>query len=158
VLILRIGIATIVTALIHMQGLQASENPQYVASKPTSWMSSEAVSSLGTLNRAQQSYQLEKGGFAKKIDQLNARFSARFYSYTIISANKTQVITQAVPKSKRLTSVIAGAAISGASNSSTARFHRIICESTSPRFSISNPKFDGVKWVCGARSKEIPDE
>jgi hypothetical protein len=65
-LVSKIGIAIIVTALVYMQGLQASGNPQRVASKPTIWMSSEAVSILGILNRAQQAYQLKKGDFAKK--------------------------------------------------------------------------------------------
>jgi hypothetical protein len=154
----KIGVVTIVTALIHMQSLQASENPQQVELKTTSWVSSEAISILGTLNRAQQAHQLEKGRFAKKIDQLDARISGKFYSYTIIAANKTEAITQAMPKYEGLKPVIAGAAISKASNSSTDQFHRIICESTSPGFSISKPKFDGIKWICGAKSQEIPDE
>lgn len=154
----KIGIAVIVTALIHMQGLQASENPQRVGLKTASWVSSEAISILGTLNRAQQAYQLEKGRFANKIDQLDARISGKFYSYTIIAANKTQAIAQAMPRDKGMKPVIAGAAISEASNSSTEQFHRIICESTSSGLSISKPKFDGMKWVCGAKSKEIPDE
>jgi Type IV pilin-like G and H, putative len=157
-LVSKIGIATIVTALIHIQGLQASENPQHVGLKTSSRFSSEAISILGTLNRTQQVYQLEKGRFANKIDQLDARISGKFYSYTIIAANKTQAITQAMPKYKGLKPVIAGAAISEASNSSTDQFHRVICESTSPGFSISKPKFDGMKWVCGTKSKEIPDE
>jgi hypothetical protein len=157
----KIGIATIATVFFWIQGLQASGNPQRAGIKANSRLSVEAISILGTLNRAQQAYQFENGRFASKIDQLDARFSGKFYSYTIIAANKTQAITRAMPKSKGLNPVIAGAAISEAPNSSTSstnQFHQIICESTSPGFSISNPKFDGRKLSCGPGSKIIPDE
>ena len=157
-LISKIGIAAIATVILYMPGLQASENPQRAELKTNAWVSSEAISILGTLNRAQESHQLEKGRFANKIDQLDARISGKFYSYTIIAANKTQAITRAMPKAKGLKPVIAGAAISGTPNSSTAQFQQIICESKSPGFSISNPKFDGAKWVCGAGSQIIPDQ
>jgi type II secretory pathway pseudopilin PulG len=152
----KLGIATIVTAILCMQGIQASENPQRAEFKTNHRLSVEAISNLGTLNRAQQSYQLENGRFASKIDQLDARISGKFYSYTIVAANKGQVITRAIPKSKGLKPVVAGVAIRGEStNSSTNEFYQIICESKSPGFSVSSPKFDGAKWVCGAGSQSI---
>jgi hypothetical protein len=154
-LVSKIGIAVIVTALVQMQGLQASANPQRAGLKTITRHNVEALSILGTLNRAQQAYQLEKGRFASRTDQLDARFSGRFYSYVIIAASKTQVIIKATPKFKGLKPVIAGAAVSGEPQSATEQFHQIFCESTARGFSIASPEFDGTKWVCGTQSKPV---
>jgi hypothetical protein len=154
-LISETGIAFMAIALIHLQGLQASASPQPAGLPTITQYSAEAFSMLGTLNRAQQAYKLEKSRFANRTDQLDAISSERFYSYVIIAANKTQVITKATPKFKGLKPVIAGVAVSREPQSSTEQFHEIICESTSREFSIASPEFDGMKWVCGTQSKPV---
>lgn len=50
--------------------------------------SSESKSTLGIINRSQQSYYLEKSVFASTLTLLDAKISGKFYSYTIDSASQ----------------------------------------------------------------------
>jgi type IV pilus assembly protein PilA len=52
---------------------------------------SEAKSTLGTINRAQQAYQLEKGVFAKSIKDLDARVSGKFFNYKVVPSSNPKV-------------------------------------------------------------------
>jgi hypothetical protein len=157
-IITRIGTAAITTVVLLMQSLQAAEMPQGTELKNNYRLGVEAISNLGVLSRAQQSYQLEKGGFAVRIDALDARISGKFYSYTIIEANKTQSIAKALPKAKGLKSFIAAVATNGQpADSNTYQFSQIICESNDPGFSVSNPKLDGMQWKCGQKSTKVKD-
>ncbi len=48
---------------------------------------SEAKSNLGTINRSQQAYRLEKNTFATQLDQLDARVTGKFYTYTVATGS-----------------------------------------------------------------------
>jgi Type IV pilin-like G and H, putative len=152
----KLGIATLISAILCIPSIQAAENPQRNELKRNHRISVEAMANLGTVNRAQQAYRLEKGSFASKMNQLDALIAGKYYSYTIVSASQGQSIAKATPKSKGLYPVVAGAAFKpGVANSSTDEFFQIICKSKSPGFSVSNPSFDGAKWVCGAESQAV---
>jgi type IV pilus assembly protein PilA len=60
----------------------------------------EAKSSLGTINRSQQSYRLENNTMANGLALLDAKISGKFYLYTVTAAsadvgNTTTATTQA---------------------------------------------------------------
>lgn len=44
---------------------------------------SEAKASLGNINRAQQTYRLERGTFAGSLTTLNPRVTGKFYTYSV---------------------------------------------------------------------------
>jgi type IV pilus assembly protein PilA len=44
---------------------------------------SEAKSNLGTINRSQQAFRLERNTFANAVTDLDARVTGKFYSYTV---------------------------------------------------------------------------
>lgn len=44
---------------------------------------SEAKSTLGTINRAQQAYRLERNEFSDDVDDLDARINGKFYAYAV---------------------------------------------------------------------------
>jgi type IV pilus assembly protein PilA len=62
---------------------------------------SEAKSSLGTINRAQQAYRLESNTFSTVLTNLDAKITGKFYTYAVQSgatttaATATAVTTQA---------------------------------------------------------------
>jgi type IV pilus assembly protein PilA len=87
---------------------------------------SEAKASLGTINRAQQSYRYENGTFAPNLDALKSSgfsINNRYYSYSITGTSNT-VTTSADPFQTDL-KVYAGGAVMG--NNDT--FVQTICES-----------------------------
>lgn len=50
---------------------------------------SEAKSSLGTINRAQQAYRLERNNFSTNLGGLDAQINGKFYAYDIQTAGGT---------------------------------------------------------------------
>jgi type IV pilus assembly protein PilA len=58
----------------------------------------EAKSTLGTINRSQQAFQLENGSFSQSLEKLDVRFSPKFFSYKVIPNNpKLAAFTTATP-------------------------------------------------------------
>jgi type IV pilus assembly protein PilA len=89
---------------------------------------SEAKSNLGTLNRAQQTFLLEKGIFAKSIGDLDAKISGEFFEYQIIpSGNPKSAIATAMPIEFNLKSYT-GFAFTVGSSPTTSQFISGICE------------------------------
>jgi type IV pilus assembly protein PilA len=89
---------------------------------------SEAKSNLGTLNRAQQTFLLEKGTFAKSIGDLDAKISGEFFEYQIVpSGNSKSAIATATPVEPDLKSYT-GFAFTVGSNPTTSQFISGICE------------------------------
>jgi type II secretory pathway pseudopilin PulG len=61
---------------------------------------SEAKSNLGTVNRAQQAFQLENNSFAKALKDLDAKVSSKYFSYEVVPSNsKSEAFTTATPVS-----------------------------------------------------------
>jgi type II secretory pathway pseudopilin PulG len=61
---------------------------------------SEAKSTLGTLNRAQQAFHLENNSFAKSVEDLDARITPKFFSYQVLPSDfKSEAFTTATPVS-----------------------------------------------------------
>lgn len=66
-----------------------------VSSRPRS---SEAKSTLGYVNRAQEAYHLENGVFSKSLELLDMKFNPKFFAYKIIpNASKLGTFTIATP-------------------------------------------------------------
>lgn len=88
---------------------------------------SEAKANLGTINRAQQAYQLENKVFAKSIQDLDTRVSGTFFTYQIEpSRNPNVVVTTATPTKPDLKSYTGVAFIIGSGQA--ANFGSGICE------------------------------
>jgi uncharacterized protein YjbI with pentapeptide repeats/type II secretory pathway pseudopilin PulG len=107
---------------------------------------SEAKSSLGTINRAQQAFHLENNQFATSIDQLDSKVTGKLYQYDIVDVNAIKVITKATPNQDNLKAYIAGA------SQVNDNFSQIICESQNTSKNIENPTLDGTTWSCGKDS------
>jgi type IV pilus assembly protein PilA len=103
--------------------LSAIALPSYL-NQAAKTRASEAKSILGTINRSQQAYRLEKNQFANTLTSLDVKILGNFYSYSInaSSVNTASAVT---------TSSLAGLKVSSSlvdQNGDT--FSQIICEST----------------------------
>jgi type IV pilus assembly protein PilA len=74
---------------------------------------SEAKSSLGSINRAQQSYRWEKGRFANNLANLDVKPSAKFYSYLITTGNTTDAAATTTTRQEELKASSSAVTISG---------------------------------------------
>jgi type IV pilus assembly protein PilA len=83
----------------------------------------EAKANLGTINRAQQVYYLEKNVLANTLNILDAKISQRYYSYGIASASSTDVETTTTSQTPDLR------VYSTRLEQSGSNFLQIICES-----------------------------
>jgi type IV pilus assembly protein PilA len=87
---------------------------------------SEAKSSLGTINRSQQSYRLQNGIFTGQITDLDAKISGRFYTYQLGPATNNDASADASALLNDLRSY------SSAVNQNNDFFGQVICEGLSP--------------------------
>jgi type IV pilus assembly protein PilA len=104
--------------------LSAIALPSYL-NQAAKTRASEAKSILGTINRSQQAYRLERNTFANNLSDLDAKISGNFYSYAINAAgiNTASAIT---------TSNLVGLKVSSSlvdQNGDT--FNQIVCETNS---------------------------
>ena len=98
---------------------------------------SEARSSIGSINRSQQAYRLEKSSFSGALTNLDTKISGKFYSYSVGTATATDASVSAVNLSTDIKSY------SGAVTQTVAGgvdfFGQVVCESFSPNGAIPNP-------------------
>ena len=88
---------------------------------------SEAKSNLGTVNRSQQAFRLERNRFANALTDLDARVTGKFYTYTVAGdINSASAITQGVPAAGGGDLKVSSARVE--QNGDT--FLQLICEST----------------------------
>jgi type IV pilus assembly protein PilA len=66
--------------------LSAIALPSYL-NQASKARASESKSTLGTINRAQQSYRLERSTFSTILGGLDARFPGRFFTYSVGGAD-----------------------------------------------------------------------
>jgi type IV pilus assembly protein PilA len=109
---------------------------------------SEAKSSIGTINRAQQAYRLEKSTFAGVLTNLDAKISGKFYSYGIGAASATGASVSGTNLSTDIKSYSGAVAqtISGGVDFSG----QVICESTSTNGAIPGPTAPTLAGAPGA--------
>ncbi len=74
---------------------------------------SEAKSSLGSINRAQQSYRWEKGRFANNLESLEVKPSSKFYSYLITIGNTTDTAATTTTRQEELKASSSAVTMSG---------------------------------------------
>jgi type IV pilus assembly protein PilA len=103
--------------------LSAIALPSYL-NQAAKTRASEAKSMLGTINRSQQAYRLEKNTFASALTNLDAKISGNFYTYAVgaTSTNTASAIS---------TSNLDGLKVSSSlvdQNGDT--FNQIVCETT----------------------------
>jgi type IV pilus assembly protein PilA len=84
---------------------------------------SEAKSTLGSINRSQQAYRLEKGTMADSLSTLNIPVSAKFYNYSISVIDAYNAVTITTTQEPDLR------AYSSRVQQSNDTFLQIICES-----------------------------
>jgi type IV pilus assembly protein PilA len=97
--------------------------------------SSEAKSSIGAINRAQQSYRNESKVFASAVTDLDIRMSGKYYSYAIGSANSSSATVEATltTLTPNLKTYSGGVAQVGDF------FGQVICESTFEGGTVPTP-------------------
>jgi type IV pilus assembly protein PilA len=89
---------------------------------------SEAKASIGTVNRAQQSYRNEYRSFATALTSLDARVTGKFYSYTLEDISAAAAGVSAIASSLSTASELK--TYSGAVAQNGDFFGQVICEST----------------------------
>jgi type IV pilus assembly protein PilA len=116
---------------------------------------SEAKSNIGTINRSQQAFRLEKGAFAGNLPSLDAKISGKFYSYVIgpTTGNATDSSVSA--------SLAAGGDLktySGAvrQTAGTDIFGQVICESTSNGGVVPSPTAPIASVAAVASAAAVP--
>lgn len=117
---------------------------------------SEAKSTLGSINRSQQSYRWEKGIFASDLANLDIKVQGKFYTYTLGSSSATSssamanITTTGGNNLKRYSAAVA--------QTSSDFFGQIICESLDlislPGVPIA-PTTAAEKGTCPDNSKFI---
>ena len=84
---------------------------------------SEAKATLGTINRSQQAYRLERSIFSNNLANLDVKIRGKFYGYSVTSSNATDAV--AISTSQQAGLKVSSAAV--VQNGDT--FTQIICES-----------------------------
>ena len=94
---------------------------------------SEAKSSIGTIQRSQQSYRLENSTFAGSLTSLDAKISGKFYTFAVTGGDATSAGVTTTP-----TTVATGLKVSSGLVYQTGdQFTQIICESQATSTSAS---------------------
>jgi type IV pilus assembly protein PilA len=98
---------------------------------------SEAKSNIGTINRSQQAYRLEKNTFSTTLGGLDAKISGKFYTYSVSSGSTATDASVGAT----LTAVASDLkTYSGAvKQTATDFFGQVICESTTNNGAIPTP-------------------
>jgi type IV pilus assembly protein PilA len=88
---------------------------------------SEAKSTIGTLNRAQISYRLERGTFGATLDDLDVKVSGKFYTYNIgAGVTKTYAAATSTTQDQGLQALSGGVIMTTDSD-----FRQTVCHSDS---------------------------
>ncbi len=96
---------------------------------------SEAKSSLGSINRAQQAYRYQNGKFAPTLNELRSSglsLDERYYTFMMVGSSNT-VITDAIPSNLDMKVYAAGAVIG-----SNDRLEQVVCESINTKGESTN--------------------
>lgn len=103
--------------------LSAIALPSYL-NQAAKTRASEAKSILGTINRSQQAYRLEKNQFADTLTNLDVKISGNFYLYSINASgvNTASAITTSNQAGLKVSSSLV--------DQNGDAFRQIICEST----------------------------
>jgi type IV pilus assembly protein PilA len=113
---------------------------------------SEAKTTLGAINRAQQAYRLENGKFTGDITTLDAKITPKFFTYANASATDDAAIMKHVSTPATGTSDVKG--YSSAVSQTTANvFSSIICESNAVSTGASTEPTSAA--ACATGYKEV---
>jgi prepilin-type N-terminal cleavage/methylation domain-containing protein len=111
---------------------------------------SEAKSNLGTINRSQQAFRLERNTFANAITDLDARVTGKFYSYTVAgTTNTATAVTTPVATAGGGDLKVSSAYVR--QNGDT--FLQIICESNDTSAAVATAPTD--ETTCAANYTQI---
>jgi type IV pilus assembly protein PilA len=94
---------------------------------------SEAKSSLGVINRSQQAYRLENSTFSNSTSLLDAKITAKFYTYATPTATANSAIQNVAPAQTDIKDY-AAAVLQTAGDT----FQQVICESGDVSGAASN--------------------
>jgi type IV pilus assembly protein PilA len=122
-------------------------------SQSTKARGSEAKSSLGAINRAQQAYRLQKETFAGQFSELDVKVNGKFYSYQLGAAD-AQNASALTPSASSSDLKLYSSAV--AQNGDF--MGQIICESlmgNTPAGAASAPTMPGQSGSCSPSAKLI---
>lgn len=127
-------------------------------SQATQAKQSEAKQYVGSMNRAQQAYQLEFNKFARSIPdlQLGIKTQTKNYTYSLQAISKTAVVHYGLSKSSNLKSYVGGVFLISASQPKEMSTHAILCETLQP--TTQRPAVPIVKQgtpTCGPGTKPL---
>jgi type IV pilus assembly protein PilA len=134
----------LLVAIAIIGALSAIALPSYL-NQTARARASEARSSLGTINRSQQAYRLEKGTFAASLASLDSKVTGRFYSFAVSSASPVSATATAQGNQSGLKVSAAGI------NQTNDQFSQIVCETinTQPiNITPANPIVGSLPISC----------
>jgi type IV pilus assembly protein PilA len=110
---------------------------------------SEAKSYVGAVNRAQQSYRIEKPQFATDIAKLEIGIPTTTvdYTYDIPTTGTSSTVFSAVPTDSTTLRAYAGGVMVVAT---TGQSSAAACQTTSPSATVPAPTMTGTQAVCTA--------
>jgi type IV pilus assembly protein PilA len=112
----------LLVCIIIVGVLSAIALPSYL-NQAAKTRASEAKATLGTINRSQQAYRLERNAFSNDLANLDSKISGKFYSYSVTSGNATDAAAIATSQQAGL-KVSSAAVVQNSDN-----FTQIVCES-----------------------------
>jgi type IV pilus assembly protein PilA len=104
--------------------LSAIALPSYL-NQAAKTRASEAKSGLGTINRSQQAYRLEKNIFASDLTNLDVKVTGKFYSYSIESGSATTASAITTPTGITSNMKVSSSFVDQYNDT----FRQVICES-----------------------------
>jgi type IV pilus assembly protein PilA len=111
----------LLVSIVIIGALSAIALPSYL-NQAAKTRASEAKANLGTINRSQQAYRLERGTFAPSIADLDAKITGKYYLF-LVSSNSNSTAT-ATAQNNLAEMKISSAGV----NQTNDIFTQVICE------------------------------
>lgn len=124
--------------------LSAIALPSYL-NQAAKTRASEAKTNLGTINRSQQAYRLERGSFAPSIADLDAKITGKYYLF-LVSGNSSSSAT-ATAQNNLSDMKISSAGV----NQTNDVFTQVICETVDTKpinTAPTNPTVNALPLIC----------
>jgi type IV pilus assembly protein PilA len=112
----------LLVSIVIIGVLSAIALPSYL-NQAAKTRGSEAKSNLGTINRSQQAYRLERGTFAPSLADLDAKITGKFYIFSVDNGSDSSIAT-AKAQNNQASMKVSSAGVNQTGDS----FTQIICE------------------------------
>jgi type IV pilus assembly protein PilA len=123
----------LLVSVVIIGALSAIALPSYL-NQAAKTRASEAKASLGTINRSQQAYRLEKGMFSTSLADLDVQITGKYYTFSVGGgSNSTSATARA--QNNQATTKVSSAGVNQTGDS----FSQIICETVDTQLANTVP-------------------